>query len=448
MRVPTVNARSSLTPLRLPRGAQTGAGMGTALVQFGEHLGKVAKVLQDNQDELDLSRLEGEYNARVKELKAQVARDPNYLNHPKLFQDGIDTIQTDILGQTDRQPVSQALRVHINSTLPAVSVDVKTNALALMNKAQIADFNTIEDQLAARVAESNDPKERAEARARYKLHLDRMADRAIFDPVEKEKRQSTFDEKTQTRRMEHLRRVSRAELFNKERAGEFNNVAVDKRHRILEAARKDEEAEERRDTKTFKDVQEVVERTWSAQANTGSLSDADLEDALAGKHPYITPDKARQLANINANPPSGTGGSSVRAIMTEYHSGPSSIDRIQKYRKQLVDLHRQAGRPNKLLDDALDELQTDQRTEERTDAVNINKRAADAVKMYNEQVDPITFSVKQMMKNQTKREQLEVERRVKRGDDPKAVIEEIKARRQQQVDAIPDDTKSVLDAAQ
>jgi hypothetical protein len=141
--------------------------------------------------------------------------------------------------------------------------------------------------------------------------------------------------------------------------GKYARADLDTKLKLKETARKTIEDQERRQDKLTKEVREIVERGWSAAANQGKISDAEMQEALTGQHPYITPDKARQFKTINENPSTGEGGDQVRVLRTMYRLTEGTERDVRKAMSDLRRVQSQLGKPSKLVDDFANELQSD-----------------------------------------------------------------------------------------
>jgi hypothetical protein len=99
-----------------------------------------------------------------------------------------------------------------------------------------------------------------------------------------------------------------------------------------------------------------------------------------------------------------------------------------------------------LLDKALNELQTDQRTMRTIIAAETQAKivsAEDRLKM--ESPPQLPGRLGQFQKNLDEKDKAEMRNRIRKGEDPGKVVDEILKRKEQQADAIPDRNKGVMD---
>jgi hypothetical protein len=449
-RIPLVEARTPAPVLHLPRPtpAAFGAEAFKGLTQLGEQFQKIATRLQEEQDKLDLAEDAGWFEGKLKETTLALSLDPDYATHTQKFTEAVTGFQRD-LAQRKRSPtVRKALEAHIAKLLPEATVDVQAEALNLWSGHQRAALDAHGETLSQRAAEAATPEARDGAVGLYEgLLAGQLGARTITPEAAEAKRQS-FRQKTLEKHMDVLRRTDRSRLRELDREGAFTALDPVKRLKILEAARDDEAAEERRHDAAFKEAQEAVERVWSAQANQGLLRGADVEAALRGEDPFITPDKARQLVAINDSPPiPGAGSLQVRAIMEEYHAGPSSQTRIDQARQALNHLRRTLGRPNTLMDKALNELQTDERSGRTLRATELGAGIKFAEDEYRSRSSARLLGQIGRIKEQ--QDLAEIRNRLRRSADPmtesKKIVDEYLKRREREAEQTPAHLKDVLE---
>lgn len=144
----------------------------------------------------------------------------------------------------------------------------------------------------------------------------------------------------------------------------YARLDLDTKLKLSEQARKVIEDQERQQDKVTKEVTDVAMRALQAAANRGAIDPGDMQDLLAGQNPYVTPQQARSLNEVNSNPPSAGagGGTSVQALTAEYYLKPRSLAHINATRAKLSALQAQLGRPDPLINKLANELQSDQTT--------------------------------------------------------------------------------------
>jgi len=444
-----IQPRVSQFPRRVPIGIDIAPGEGFAvqgfeeLTRFGGKMVQIADAFQRSKDELELLNLRGEYDGQVKNAALEVQADPEYTAQPKRFLEKAETIQKDILAKTTRTPVRQALEGYFGKTLPTQIVEVKDGALKLMRQSIVADMDRSEDALSRKAGEGT-PDERNEAIKEYADIVTRNESRGVINPIDAEKRRQSFREKSLERNMDILRRTDRKQLRELDRKGAFDDLATEKRLKILEAARQDEEAEERREERHFNKAKEVVEQYYSSLANFGSIAESELQDMLVGKHPFISPDKARQLQQVNESPPTGQGNIQVRTIMQEYYSGARTQERIDRTRSELRRLA--TSRPSTVLSKAFNELQADEMGMRGVQAAEINAGIQWAGNAYDTMVGPILpGKLGTFQRNQAQAEKAEINKRIREGENPQKVLDEIQKRKEAERDLVPERNQGVME---
>ena len=425
------------------------AGVGEAIGENAVQWAQIEATLQKQKDDLEIATLTGQYDAGVEAIKLTLTQDPNYLSHEAAFTRQVSELQESVISSTQRPAVQQALRARTALRFPKEAVAVRANAMKLFGESQLAQMDQLEEELSKRAAESPSEVDRNDAIQLYEAVARRARERGFLNPLQEQQKRRSFTEKVLEKQMDVLRRTDRSTLYRLDREGAFTTLDPVKRLKTLESARLDGEREIQQDERVFKQAQDVVERDWSAQANQGRLSDAEIERALIGQHPFITPDKARQYKTINENPLTGGTNLPIRIIMQDYHSGPSVQARIDATRKQLKALQLESGQPNKLLDAAFGELQTDERTMRGVHAQEVSagiKLAEDDYKTKAPTVLPGKLGT--MQRNQQAADLAEIRNKIRRGRDPAKAVEESLKRRKAEGENLPNRTKNILELAE
>lgn len=396
--------------------------------------------------------LTGEYKTRLGEARLALEEDPDYLSHEQKFTKIEAQVRGELMKRSRSGVVQRALTSHVQKTFPEELIEVRRGARKLGIESELATLDREEDTFSRQAAEAPTPQARDDITNLYEGLLARARDRRFLSPTQYEQKRQSFQHKTLERNMDFLRRTDRSHLRQMDREGAFSVLDPIKRLKILEAARADEDREDTRNDRAFNDAQDAVEREVSALANQGLWPDADIEAALQGKDPFITPDKARQLKTINENPVTGEGSLQIRAVMQEYHGGPSTLGRIAATRKELNRAALELGRPNPIIDKALNELQTDERTMRGVQAQELSagiKFAEDEVKSRSDLVLPGRLGTIQKNKQASELAELRntIRRMMQRGISPseaaRKAADEMLKRKQQEKEATPQHRKDI-----
>ncbi len=454
-KLPRVISQQPAGVLQLPRNVpvQTaedlGAGAFQELTAFGGTLQKIATKLQDTNDDLEITRMRGEYDLQIAELEEAVQKESldTPLLQADIFRQRAIVIGNTIKRSSGRTAVQNTFQKYINLTLPAGIITAKSNALKIFQSQQIEELNASEARTRKLAAGASNEPAVVEILLQDQADLAaRMAERNVIDFDDVEKRDRLLRQNVLKDQMDFLRRTDPTELRRLDRGGAFNDVDIIDRLKILEGARKDEDAAQRRADEAIGEATDLAERDWSAMANLGLLPQIEIDEALAGHHPLISPDKARQYQIINNSPPTGQGTMQIQAIMQEYHLNTSSQLSISKAREALTKIAREMGRPNKALSDAADELQTDERTMRGVRAAEITagiKRAKDQYISHAPTIFPRGLP-KAMGLNKQKKDLAEINTLIRNGMDPDQAWQQVLGKRERREQTINPQTNKVL----
>lgn len=404
-------------------------------------------LLQKQQEQLDIVTMTAQYDADIASLRQTLNADPDFLQHEHKFIQGAMKIDESLTSTVTSPSVAQALRLHINKTLPMHAVTVRTEALKGWQGAQRAQFDVIADQLSHQASQTVDPLDSEETIKRFNNLVDDAKVR-ILTPEDAERRKVSFRTSVLERRMDYLRRTDRDEFYRQDLKGAFAAIDPLKRLEARENARKDAERDETNRERAFKLVTEEVERTWSALANQGQLPRAWLESALAGTHPYIGPDKAREYDRIMKNPPLDSGSEAADIIMQEYYGGTRTRPRVASARMSLNRLLSNLGHPNETIKKYLNELQSDEDAAESLELRRIEvgqKEAADLYQANKPSTLKLPGPIGDAQRNREKAREAEIRQKVRRGADPKAAAKEAIEKDKAERDAIPQRKKNVYE---
>jgi len=166
-------------PRNIPVATAADLGLGAAkgLENFGGALGDIAQQMQDSADDLQLSELKGQYDKAEAEDAVQVKLEPDTFEQPAIRKRNQADLQQNILSQTDRGPVAQALQIYFNRTGPAAIVEAQAEALKIFNDKSLARLQVLATDAARRAAETDDPIEQEQIKKEIDDIADRMAER-------------------------------------------------------------------------------------------------------------------------------------------------------------------------------------------------------------------------------------------------------------------------------
>jgi len=448
-KIPQIVASGQAPVLQLPRpGPQSyGAHGFRALTDFGERLGELATRLEQHRDKQELVKIAGRYEIGVAGIKDQLVAEPDVIKHPQLFTQRTQELQQNLEKGIESGNVMAAFREHVGREFPKNLVDVQTNATKRMAQRELAGLKDLGDQLSTEAATAPQPRKRDEAIATYRGLLDDALEIGLINQLDHQREAQAFHEKTVEKNMDFLRRTDRPRLYEMDRQGAFAAADPITRLRILEAARVDEDQELARQHSSFKQAQDAVERHWAGLANQGLIPQSSLEAALKGQDPFIPADKAREYQRINESPViGGAGSTAIRGLMQDYHSGPSTTANIIKTRKALNKLARDMGRPDPLLDKALNELQTDERTMRGINAAEVQAGIKFAEDEYKRQAPAVLpGKLGTLQKNKEAAELADIRNQIRKKRDPAKVVEEMLRKRHGEVQKIPDRNREILD---
>jgi hypothetical protein len=307
----------------------------------------------------------------------------------------------------------------------------------------LGDLDATEEFLTSSALES--PEKRDQAMSIYGNLVGTAKGAGVLDEQSTFKRLDSFKKKVMLKGADAQVRTSPGGFLADVDAGKWNGLDLDSQIKFSDQARAKIEADDKASEKVFTQVKAIVDRGYSAAANSGSIPEGTLTDALNGRNPYVTPDRARELAHINENPPSGETTDPIRAIMQQYHSGTSSYGRINAARASLRQLEKQSTRPNPLIDKAYNELQTDERTMTGIDATRVNRDVTAAKEAYEAENPKPPFRIPGL---DAKREQdkAKIGQAVRRSQDPTPIIKQNAQRDKAKASALPDDLKDMRKA--
>ncbi len=361
--IPAVNPIG--TPVGVPRGPR---------VSGFENIGKAADLfagvidsMRQQEDALWLAKGQSDYLTGLDTLKDEIAsQEPDPLKRLETFPKREQQLRQEIEKQAPSGEAKAAFKIRTEVLGARSAIQYKADTLRAWNDQRLANLETLSQDLGTREIAAADPVDAATQRATFEGAVNALTV-GPHPGLSKEKAVKIIEKhdlSVLNQRADAMILTNAPTFLEAADSGQFERLGAAEVLKKRETARKKMEQDEARQEKVFKRVQDIAENFWSAQANQGKLSAAAIEDALAGNNPHITPDKARQYKTINDNPPTGAGGDSVQAIMSEYYLGERSLPRIRATRAKLQSLQAQLGRANPLISKAANELQSDQTTME------------------------------------------------------------------------------------
>lgn len=230
-RIKQVISTQLARPVRLPRniGFQTaedlGAGAFAELTRFGGTLALIAENLQSTKDDLDVTRMRGEFELQAAELAEQVRTESldDPLQQGDIFRERAIEIANKIKGTSERFPVQSAFQQHINLSLPRKIIQIKARSLAIKRDQNIANLNANAIQSAKAAALSfQEPEVRDIIISEHFELLARMRERGEISEEEEGVRRELFEDQVLLDEMDLLILTDRP-LFRKRVAAGFYN---------------------------------------------------------------------------------------------------------------------------------------------------------------------------------------------------------------------------------
>jgi len=427
-----------------------------ALGQFGNVLQQTARHLQAQQDDVDLTNLASQFDVLIPQAKqaalshpeVQAVEDP--IERQQVLAQKFEEILTqgreDIEKSTQSEAVKTALLSHQQRLFPSSLVQLHQESMTQQADENNAKLTQHGIDLAHNLPRIPDTGERAIKLNNYRMLLERSEQRGLMSKLDVTNKWHNFSQNYLESQMDYLRQTNPSQLQRMDRDGAFMELDPLRRLKILAQANQDQDHAETMQEKANKKMMDAHELDWSAQANQGKLSAFQLTEALAGRNQFITPDKARQYATINENPPDVGGTSPVQVLMQAYHGQEMSLATIRATRKKLNQAALDLGRPSRQFDKALNELQADELSMRTVTAAEKAASVQYAKDRYAMESDPkLPGMIGTFQKNQEEKEKAEIQMRIKKGEKPDAVLDDIRKRHEKKKTDIPDRTKGVLD---
>jgi hypothetical protein len=419
------------------------------LSEFGQKLQEVSYAIQSQRDQIQLTDMASQLDLAIPQAQQTALQHPIVSERPQIFQDEVIKARERIAKGTESSAVHTALLSHQQRTMPQAVLHLQQQSMVQMQDDNNAMLTKAMNDAALKIPTLADPAQRVETLGGIRKILDDSTSRKLMTKDHAEKTWATFQATVMDKQMDYLRQTDPQLMRTMDRNGEFKYLDATVRLKHLAQASDDAEKDATYQEKAFTATQHSHELDWSAQANQGRLSDFQLSEALAGRNRYITPDKAREYAKINASPPDVSATAPSQVIMQQYHGGPITRSRIAAARNQLTNAAREMGRPSAAFDKALNELQADEMSMRTVDAAEKTANIQNAKDQYQMDAAPkLPGMIGTFQKNVEEKEKAEIQLRVRKGEKPEAVIAELKKRHEAQSKAIPERSKSVLELVQ
>ena len=408
-------------------------------------LGKIAAHQQLDQDKTEIATQAALMDVKFEQLREEIKAEPEFGKRDQLYQTKATEYLQSTLSSVSSPRVKEGINKYYSVKFPAEAQKTAVNNQKEFGEHRVASVDKLGEMLAERVIGSTDPQQAEEYKQLYRSQVNALS-QGPYAPRRADQTTNmiqAWEKKVNLGRADAQIRANPSGFLADMAEGKYSEFDLDEKLKLGEKARKQIDDDQRAQDKVFNQVKDKVEQGWYSAAAGGNVPAAEMQDAIAGRNPYITPQKALELKRINDNPVTGEGSKQVQAIMQEYHSGSSSFGRIRAAREQLKALMRNQSSPNPHLDKAFNELQTDERTMTGIEASRVNQATREA----GIEFDALTPRTGIPLLDRglpQKRAQAELEAR--RGKDPKEAAKRQADQQKQRVDKIPDDVKKMREA--
>jgi hypothetical protein len=257
-------------------------------------------------------------------------------------------------------------------------------------------------------------------------------------------------------------------------SGKYDDLDITTRLKLGEQAQQKIDAGDRKREAEHKKVSEAVYQDGYSRALNKTLDSTWLQNALNNRDPYITPEKAKHLFDLQNKPGTGAEDKAIAALQLQYRSGPTSAARVSQFRAQAQQLMSGMTEPNETLSKFFDELMSDERTErgfgitlqaadrsargegraERSEArterndrdAQIKKQVEAALTEYDANKTALPFN-NPIFTNKEKQTRAKIENDITKGRKPEEVLKEALSKSKAATDKIPDKRKKIIDLA-
>lgn len=278
---------------------------------------------------------------------------------PKL-QSKFKDISDSIIGSTDEPDVKTALDRGLKQLWESRLIHAQSFTTQLHVQEQEADDIVKANESAGLAAIAGDPIDRERIKNQYLNTIDVKYGGERPKYVELLKK--TFNTKVQTAYMQHKLETDPMGFAIAYDKGEFNDVPYDTRTHLLNQYNTRKNQEEARQKQIVADNRSLYDQRFYADLNEQKVSPAELEQIRTGNHPYYTSKEYAHIKHLYDNPPDGQGNTQIGAIRDQYLGGiinVPTVQYIQHFRQQAVDLSRSLGVQNKDITKFLEELKHD-----------------------------------------------------------------------------------------
>ena len=292
--IPIVQATGPAAVVRLPEGLPVPdysalAGVGGTFEQFGQQLNTIGARLREQQNELDVAQMVGEFSGRVKEIEANLQyteKDP--LKWSQSFTEQTTQLQEEMASQASNKLVGKGFAQYVGRHLPVRAAEVHANALEWMGEQQTAQMRDVGDLMAKNKAQATTW---AEAQAWDDGYRRLIRSNPHMKPEMAQKEELRWKEKSDKAYMAHLARNDPARLEEEEKKGYFDNVNTWDRDIIMQRAERQGNAAKVQAQQALdrfqKQYREQVERFVQTQFNEGTIT----KDILEEWKPAVTSEK-------------------------------------------------------------------------------------------------------------------------------------------------------------
>lgn len=347
--------------------------IGRAIGSFGEKIGGVFAKLGEQQSELELATMAGDYEAGIKAIRFGLDNNPATQDRPEaygeMFKEQSQALVERLVGNAKSRDGAAYFANYLRRKYPMDEVEAVTHGAKLFKEGQVAILDVAEKRMIKDAVEAPTPADQALILDAHSRMLKSSAERGLISPADAIKRAAKVPEQVEEGTMAMLVRTDRSRLRLLDKANAFRNVPPEKRAMYLEQANKADEHAANKAIREDNEAQDKYYNQMLSLAATGNLSNAIIENGIAGNDPVLQKtDKWIHIKNIADNPPSGEGAAQVRLIAAEYYVSLPRNDEerkkaVSKALGELVQLQQDIGAPvpaaiklSKELQNELDEL--------------------------------------------------------------------------------------------